>query len=234
MIKYWYSSNPSAILSQGGRPLVGLLGLLVIALLTLAGCRSSDEEDSKPKPATPEQLKKIDDHWLAIVPLSGETDNWRSEEEGDKTAFDHVYVIIFMNTYFTEDSYWGYIYTKDGEMVNYDGIDRRNVDITFDFTMDSNGYIKPTWQLPDVPQVKTMRYDEAKDVITADVSYKGYSVSAVFNRVDQDDEFLNEFWMTLVDEGLLGYDDEGDELHTEVTDENADEPSRGRMMSIKH
>ena len=40
--------------------------------------------------------------------------------------------------------------------------------------------------------------------------------------------FLNDFWEMLVEAGMVGYEDDGGQQKTDVTDENASEPSRAR------
>ena len=169
----------------------------------------------------------------AKVPMSGETDNWRSEVEGDKADYNALGIIMYLNDYYTEDSYWGFIYMKDHDMVNYDGINRREVDTTFDFKMYSNGDITISSPWADMPQVSNAHYDAEKDVITADVSYKGRTINdIVFTRpTEEQQEYLDDFWETLFEEGvLLGSEDRGDEQLTDVTDENATGPSRAKQI----
>lgn len=40
--------------------------------------------------------------------------------------------------------------------------------------------------------------------------------------------FLNDFWEMLVEAGMVGYEDDGGQQKTDVTGENASEPSRAR------
>ena len=53
---------------------------LLFGLLAIVGCK---DDDDKAKPATEDQMKEVSGNWVAEVPISGETENWRTEEEGD-------------------------------------------------------------------------------------------------------------------------------------------------------
>ena len=209
--------------------------IVLFGLLALASCSNDDDEQSTVQPATEEQLHFITDHWYAEIPISGETANWRTEEEGDMTTFDKVGVLIYLNGYYTEDSYWGFIYMKDGDLVNFDGINRMTEDASFDYTMDSEGHITPHSQMENVPQVSNMHYDSTKDIITADATYNGHTLTnIVFTRPTEEQEvFLDSFWEMLVEAGMIGYDDGGYEQKTDVTDEDATESSRARELNIE-
>ena len=72
-------------------------------------------------------------------------------------------------------------------------------------------------------------WDSKKDVITADVSYNGQTLNITFTRPTAEQQtFLNDFWEMLVEAGMVGYEDDGGQQKTDVTDENASEPSRAR------
>ena len=62
--------------------------IVLCGLLALASC--SDNDDGAPSPATKEQLQEVGGHWYAEISASGETDNWRTEEEGDVTTYDKI------------------------------------------------------------------------------------------------------------------------------------------------
>ncbi len=198
---------------------------LIIALVAMTSCTTDDNEVI---PASQEQLEAVTGHWYAELAISGETANWRTEEEDDMTSYDHIGAMIYLNGHVTDASYWGYIYIKDHELVNFDGIFMRDEEANFDFSMDSDGNITPTSYLPDAPEVSNMRY--ADGIITADVSYKGHSMTITFTRPTEEQEpMLKEYWELLAEAGIVGgFADDGDSLDTEVTDENATEPSRVR------
>lgn len=208
--------------------------ILLFGLLVMSGCKDDDENVEVPKeaiPATEEQMRTLSDLWYVEIPFSGETENWRTEEKGDMITYDHIGVMMYLNNRYTEDSYWGFIFMKDHEMVNYDGINRRETDTTFDFKMDSDGNITIFNPWTDVPQLSNVHYDAQKDVITADVTYKGQTLNGiVFNRPSgEQQQFIDDFFETLLDAGqVTGYEDEDSEQNTDITDKNATEPSRAR------
>ena len=202
---------------------------IVFALfgLLLAACSSND--DNPAGPASEAQMQALTGHWYAEVPLIGETDNWRTEEEDDRTDYDHIGTLIYLNGYMTDLSYWGYLYLKDGDMVNFDGIDRMTEDAAFDFTMNSDGDITTSSYMQGAPQVNNMHYDQQKDIVTASVSHNGQTLNITFTRpTAQQEAFLNDFWEMLVEAGMVGYEDDGYQLNTDVTSDNADETSRAR------
>ena len=206
--------------------------ILLFGLLVISSCKDDDvnvEESKEAIPATEEQMRTLSDQWYAELPFSGETDNWRTEEDGDMTTYDHIGVIMYLNDRYTEDSYWGFIFMKDNEMVNYDGINRRTSDTTFDFKMDRDGNITILNPLADIPQLSNVHYDAQKDAITADVTYKGQTLNGiVFNRpAEEQQEFIDDFFETLLEAGqVTGYEDLNSEQKTGITDKNATEPSR--------
>ncbi len=204
-----------------------ILPTLAIALAAMTGC--SDEE-TRPQYASQQQLEEVTGHWYTEIPLTGETANWRTEEEGDITDYDHIGALIYLNGYDTESSFWGYIFLKDDELVNFDGIFQRDDEARFDFSMFSDGRILTSHNLADAPEVSNMLYADGK--ITADVSYKGQAFSLTFTRPNEEEEpHLQEYWELLVEAGIVGgFADSGDEMSTEVSDENADEPSRARRL----
>lgn len=205
-----------------------IIAALFIALLAMTSCSNDDNEAAGP--ATEAQLEAVNGHWYAEIPISGETDNWRTEEEGDVTTYDKIGTLIYLNGYFPDACYWGYLYLKDDDMVNYDGLHRRDNEANFAFTMDSEGNITPSSYLPDAPVVNNMRY--ANGVITADVSFMGHNVNLVFTRVDiAKEKVFKDFYDILAEEGIVGgYADEGNKQKTDVTDNDATEPMRARRL----
>ena len=206
--------------------LIGGTGLL-LALLTLTSCDNADNPAGND--ATEEQLQELTGHWYAELPISGETENWRTEEEGDMTTFDTIGAVIYLNGYFTDACYWGYIFLQDGEMVNYDGLHRHDEAANFEIKMDRDGNITASSHLAGAPQVTNMHY--ANGVITADVSYRENNVSLVFHRTETDEEkTLKAFYDILVEEGIIGGNTEGDDVTTDVADDGADQPARSRQQ----
>ncbi len=203
--------------------------ILMLGLLAIVGCK--DDDESTTRPATQEQMEALTDNWYAELPMSGETANWRTEEEGDMTTYDHIGVIIYLNGYNPsgDASFWGYLYLQDGDMVNFDGLLSDNHErSTFNFTMDSEGNITPSSSLTDAPQVTNMHYDSEKDIITADVIYKGQTIALIFRRPSEEQKTaLNEFWDILIEAGEVGgSSDRGDEQDTDIQEDGATEPSR--------
>lgn len=206
--------------------------IFMFALLAIVSCRNDDE----PGPATQEQLEALTGHWYAELPLSGETFNWRTLEEGDMASYDNVGVVIYLNGYNPngDASYWGYLYLQDGDMVNFTGLlSESHEQSSFSFTMDSEGNIKPSSHLKDAPEVKTMYYDRTKDIITANVIYQGQTYYLTFIRPTGDSEtHLNDIFDMLIEAGEIGgYDDKGNQLNTDVDNGNATEPSRVKSHS---
>ena len=116
-------------------------------------------------------------------------------------------------------------------MVNFDGLHRRDDEANFAITMDSEGYIT-TSSLKDAPQVTSMHWDNTKDVITADVNYKGQTFKLTFKRVNLNEEqTLKDFYDILAEEGIVGgYADLDTQLNTDVSDNDATGPSRVRRL----
>lgn len=207
--------------------------MLVIALVAMTSC--SDDEDSSVGPAQEAQYDAAAGHWFAELPISGETDNWRTEEEDDMTTFDNVTAIFYLGDYLMKDGWWGYLYLQsDNEMVNYGGLDLGKHETQFTYNMTADGHITPSSHIQNMPKVTNMLYDSGKDVITADVIYKEQSYQLTFKRPTDDDwERLNEYFFILLEAGVVGgYDDEGDHLNTDITGETADEPSRSRTFTM--
>jgi len=205
--------------------------MALFGLLALTACSSDDD----PSPASEAQMQAINGHWYAAAPISGETDNWRTEEEGDMTTYNSIGALIYLNGVNTDASMWGYTYLQDGDLVNYDGMFKRSDDARFDFTMDSDGYIKTTSNLTDAPQVSNMHYDSTKDVITADVTYKGHPLSLTFTRRSSFDAepTLKELWDILVESGEVGgYEDNNNELNTDIYSDDATESSRANQSTF--
>lgn len=200
--------------------------ILILGLMTMFGCSSDD----KASPASEEQMQKVSGHWYALLPVSGEIENWRTEEEGDLTTYDHIGVVVYLNGSNPGASFWGYLYIQNGEMVNYDGLFLRDEEANFSFTMNSDGVITPSSYLPDAPQVSNMRY--ANDVITANVNFKGRSINLIFAPLYDNDPTYKEFFDILIEEGIIGgYSDKGDELNTDVSDKGADQSARAIMKN---
>lgn len=204
--------------------------MLVIALVAMTSCSSDDDTV---QPVSQEQLQNLHGHWYAEIPISGETANWRTEEEGDMTDYDHIGVLVYLNGTYTDASYWGYIFLQDNELVNIDGIFMRdNDEASFDYTMDSEGNITPKSHLADAPQVTNMHYDAKADIITANVAYKGHNLALTLVRPTQEEgTVLYDYWQMLAEAHIVGgYDDGGDHLNTDVKDESANKPSRARTF----
>ena len=117
-------------------------------------------------------------------------------------------------------------------MVNFDGLHRRDEEANFAITMDSEGYITTSSHLKDAPQVTSMHWDNTKDVITADVNYKGQTFKLTFKRVNLNEEqTLKDFYDILAEEGIVGgYADLDTQLNTDVSDNDATGPSRVRRL----
>ena len=183
--------------------LIGGTGLL-LALLTLTSCDNADNPAGND--ATEEQLQELTGHWYAELPISGETENWRTEEEGDMTTFDTIGAVIYLN-----------------------GLHRHDEAANFEIKMDRDGNITASNHLADAPQVTNMHY--ANGVITADVSYRENNISLVFHRTETDEEkTLKAFYDILVEEGIIGGNTEGDDVTTDVADDGADKPARSRQQ----
>ena len=92
--------------------------------------------------------------------------------------------------------------------------------------MDSDGNIIPSTQLANAPTVDNMHYHS--DVITADVTYMGRSLGITLTRpTEEQEDRLELFWQMLLEAGMVA-GDEGDYQETDISDENAGEPSRAR------
>ena len=115
-------------------------------------------------------------------------------------------------------------------MVNFDGLHRRDDEANFAITMDSEGYITTSSHLKDAPKVTKMHYDREKDIITAEVNYKGETYYLTFTRPTGDNEtLLNEFWDMLIEAGEIGGSaDKGTEIDTDVEEGGATESSRAK------
>ena len=209
-----------------------IFAMLVIALVAMTGC--SKDDDNTVGEAQETQYDAVSGHWFAELPVSGETDNWRSEKECDSTTFDKVTAIFYLGDHVIKEGWWGYLYLQDNEMVNYGGIDLNKHDNQFSYYMSANGHVTPSHHIEDMPKVTNMVYNSKRDVITADVTYNGKSYHLNFTRPTDDNwERLDEYFDILLEEGIVGgYDDGGDFLNTDVTDENADEPSRARQFVL--
>ena len=90
--------------------------MLVIALVAMTGC--SKDDDNTVGEAQETQYDAVSGHWFAELPVSGETDNWRSEKECDSTTFDKVTAIFYLGDHVIKEGWWGYLYLQDNEMVN--------------------------------------------------------------------------------------------------------------------
>jgi hypothetical protein len=156
-------------------------------------------------------------------------------EEGDLTTYDKIGALIYLNGSATDACFWGYIFLKDGDMVNYDGIFRRDEEANFSIRMDMEGNITPSSHLPNAPQVTNMRYVKEKDIITADVTYKEKTISLVFHRPTMDQEpILRQFWDMLAEEGIVGGggNEDDSQYKTGISGGNANEPSRAKKWGF--
>jgi len=52
--------------------------MFLFGLVLFASCSN---DDNPAGPATEAQMQALTGHWYAELPISGETDNWRTEEE---------------------------------------------------------------------------------------------------------------------------------------------------------
>ncbi len=205
---------------------IKLFAMLIIALVAMTGCKDDDE----PSPATQQQMELLTGHWYADLPLVGETDNWRSIEEGDVTGYNNIAVVIYLNGAAPDACFWRYLYMQDNELVNYDGLFRTDKDANFTIQMDSEGNITPSSHMGGAPVVTNMRYDFERDNITADVSFKGYTLTMTFYRPNKDQESrLSEIWAILSEEGIIGGNADDTSTHnTNISDGNATEPLRAK------
>lgn len=215
--------------------------MLIIALTAMTSCSSNNDKDDEPatdpQPATQEQLDTVSDYWYAVIPISGDTDNWRTEEEGDLAPYNNIIALFYLNGAFLDDlhGYWGYLYMQDDDMVNFGGLSGIDEEAAlFSFTMDDNGAIKPQSHLPNAPKISNMHYDSQKDVITADVDYMGHNLHLTFVRpTDETWDNLEEIYEMLLEAGSIGgYEDYDDEQWTDVVADDATEPQRARRRSI--
>ena len=212
---------------------VGLLGLsLLFGLLTMASC---SEEDNPANNASQEQMDAVSGHWFAELPVSGETDNWRTLEEGDMTTFDKVVEVFYLGGSLMKDGWWGYLYLQDdNEMVNYGGLDLGKHETQFSFDMTADGHITPSSHIQNMPKVTNMLYDSSKDVINANVTYNGQSYQLTFTRPTDDDwERLDEYFFILLEEGVVGgYEDLNTKQETDIKENGANNPARSRQANF--
>ena len=216
------------------KSIIKLFSICLVSCGLSAALTSCSSDDDTVQPASQEQLQNLHGHWYAEIPISGETANWRTEEEDDMTDYDHIGVLVYLNGTYTDASYWGYIFLQDNELVNIDGIFMRdNDEASFDYTMDSEGNITPMSHLADAPQVTNMHYDAKADIITANVAYKGHNLALTLVRPTQEEgTVLYDYWQMLAEAHIVGgYDDGGDHLNTDVKDESANKPSRARTFT---
>lgn len=203
-----------------------IFAMLIIALVAMTGCKDDDD----PVPASPELIEKVHGHWYAEIPVSGQTLNWRTEEEGDMASYNMVAVVFYLNGYITESSFWGDLYLQDSELVNFDGLLSVDDNKYFNYTMDSKGNITPSSHMPDAPEVSNMKYDSKLETIVADVSYKGQTFHLTFRRpTGEQEKQLNEYFEMLAEAGEIGgYEDDDSKQKTDVTGKDATEPSRAK------
>ena len=97
-------------------------------------------------------------------------------------------------------------------------------------SMDEEYNITPSSHLKDAPKVTKMHYDREKDIITAEVNYKGETYYLTFTRPTGDNEtLLNDFWDMLIEAGEIGGSaDKGTEIDTDVEEGGATESSRAK------
>ena len=202
---------------------------LLFGLLTMTSC---SEEDNPVNTASQEQYDAVSGHWFAELPISGETENWRTEEEGDMTTFNKVTAIFYLSDHLMKEGWWGYLYLQGDEMVNYGGIDLNKHENQFAYDMTADGHVTPSSHIENMPKVTNILYDSSKDVINANVTHNGQSYQLTFTRPDNGAwERLNEYFNILLEEGIVGgYDDGGDHINTVVTDKDATEQQRSRQF----
>ena len=208
--------------------LTKIFAILFIALVAMSSCSVNSDNFVEVT-----LYDEVAGHWYAELPISGETENWRTAEEGDTTTFDKVVALFYLGDSLIKDGWWGYLYLKDdNEMVNYGGIDLSHQANQFNYYMTADRYITPSSHIENTPKVTNMLYDSIKDVITADVTYKGQSYRLTFVRPDDDVwERLYGYYYILLEEGIVGgYDDGNGYLDTDISNDDATEPQRARRF----
>lgn len=139
-----------------------------------------------------------------------------------KVRLTDCYATVYMSL----NSDWGYFYTKDGDLVNFDGIDRMNQGSNFSYTVTPDGFITPDNYIEKAPKVESMRYMDGK------IYAKVNGMQIVFTRPTEElNARLEEFWLMLVEAGMIGYDDDGYQIHTDIKGDNAEEPARCRQIA---
>lgn len=192
--------------------------LFLLPALMLTACSKDDEQ--------PIDENLIQGHWYAEMPMTGTTQNWRTEEEGDMTDYDHVGIILFINTE-ANQGYWSHLFLKDGEVVNVAGFGASAQEQNrayFTYQLDGDGNFTLAHYTETAPPVAGMRYTNG--TITSTVEGKPF----VFRRPEDmgKTDFLDDVWEMLAEAGMGGYDDGDDHLNTDISDKPADEPSRSR------
>lgn len=185
--------------------------------VALAGC-SKDDDDPVPFDRT-----LLDGYWYAEMPMTGEVLNWRTEEVDEMASYDHVGAIINLHSEPTGASWWGYVYLKDGDIVNFDGIHPWNEDAYFHYTVTPDGHITPDRYLENTPKVEDMQYTDGK------IFSKVNGMQVVFTRPNEEQaERLNELFQMLLEAGGGGYVDDDYIINSDVKNQNATEPSRSK------
>lgn len=181
---------------------------------TLTSCSKDDDP-------TPFDRTLLDGYWYAEIPMTGETQNWRTEEEGDMATYDQVGTLIYLHSEVTHNSFWGFFFLKDDDLVNVGGIHAWDENANFDYTVTPDGRITPDRYLEDMPKVEDMRYIDRK--IYAKVNNRQY----VFTRpTEEQNKQLSEYWEMLLEAGMGGFSDGEGIMETDLKDKNAVEVSR--------
>ena len=193
-----------------------LLCCYIVAALT--SCSKDDDP-------TPFDRTLLDGHWYAEIPLTGETQNWRTEEEGDMSTYDHVGTMIYFHSEFTKASYWGFFYLNEGDLVNFGGIHSWDENANFDYVVTSDGHITPDRYIENMPKVEEMQYLDGK------IYAKVNGMQVVFTRPSEEqNEQLSEYWEMLLEAGMGGFSDGDGTIDTDLKNQNATEPSRVRKF----
>lgn len=186
-----------------------MLGIIVMAF-------TSCHDDSAPFDSN-----LLNGHWYAEIPISGNIENWRTEE-GEMTTYDHIGVILLLYP-LTNNGVLAHLYLQNGEMVNYDGFNYfQDGSGYFDFAVDSDGNISVSNYKNGTFEPKNLRYVDGK--IIGEIN--GQTV--IFTHPsEQQENFLEDVWQMLVDEGVVGGSDDGGSWYgSDISDQNATTPAR--------
>lgn len=182
----------------------------------LAGCSKDDDP-------VPFDRTLLDGYWYAEMPMSGESLNWRTEDADDMSSYDHVGAIIYLHSEPTGASWWGYVYLKDGDIVNFDGIHPWSESANFYYTVTPEGRITPDRYIENTPRVEDMQYTGGR------IYSKVGGMQVVFTRpTEEQDARLDELFQMILEAGGGGYADDDYIINTDIKNQNATKPSRSK------